>query len=129
MVAAKFSQHFTVDEANALIPFILSIWERVQALRSEMVAYQEDFERVHQAAPGNGGTETGTKLVEYSEGIGRLLKELDQKGVLVKDIENGLMDFPHIRENREVLLCWKVGEKSVSYWHEIDAGFRNRQPL
>ncbi|HUU46538.1 MAG TPA: DUF2203 domain-containing protein [Acidobacteriota bacterium] len=129
IVAHKFNKHFTVEEAEALLPFILSVFEQVQALREEMAAFRDDLQRVHEAAPGNGGDAKGTTLVEFSETIGRLLKTLDDKGILVKDIEGGIIDFPHLREDREVLLCWRMGEKTVSYWHDLDAGYRGRQPL
>ena len=57
------------------------------------------------------------------------MQGLEDEGILIKDVQGGLIDFPHIREDREVLLCWKIGEKKVEYWHEIETGFRGRQPL
>jgi Uncharacterized conserved protein, COG4911 len=50
-------------------------------------------------------------------------------GVLLRDIEQGIVDFPHLREGREVLLCWRLGEQRVEYYHELDTGFRERKPL
>lgn len=124
-----FEKHFTVDEANALLPHVLSVFEQVQSLRAELEEKRDSLEKVHNAVPGNGGSLDGSELVERSEAIGRLLGSLEELGVVVKDAETGLIDFPHILEEREVFLCWRIGEKAVAHWHELDTGFRGRQPL
>jgi len=126
---AMFEKHFTVDEANALIPHVLSLFEMVHSLRAELDEKKDALDQVHQALPGNGGSSLGRELVERSEAIGRLLAGLDEQGIIVKDPDTGLIDFPHIREDREVFLCWRIGEKTVAHWHELDTGFRGRQPL
>ena len=59
----------------------------------------------------------------------RLLAALTEVGIVVRDIDRGLIDFPAIIEGREVYLCWQLGEEEVGYWHELDAGFDGRQPL
>jgi hypothetical protein len=126
---SKFREHFTVEEANALLPSILSIFERVHAIREEMSEHQEEFEQTHKAAPTNGGSRDGSEMVSQSEAVGRLLMELEDKGIVLKDIDAGLIDFPHMREDEEVFLCWKIGEQRVTHWHALNAGFRGRQPL
>ena len=50
-------------------------------------------------------------------------------GILIKDVDTGLVDFPHMREEREVYLCWRLGEPKVEFWHDVDSGFSGRQPL
>ena len=125
----QFEKHFTVKEANALLPQIVSIFERIGALREELDERQTDLEGVHRAAPGNGGHHDGPELVTRSEMIGRLLLEVENLGAVVKDPDSGLIDFPHLRDGQEVFLCWKLGEKSVAHWHELDAGFQGRQSL
>ena len=57
------------------------------------------------------------------------LAEIDAIGVQVKDIETGLLDFPCLIDGETVLLCWKLGESRIEFWHTLDAGFRGRQPL
>jgi len=54
---------------------------------------------------------------------------LEQLGVLVKDLDSGLVDFPALRHGEEVLLCWQVGEDDVAYWHGVEEGFAGRKPL
>jgi hypothetical protein len=124
-----FNKHFTVDEANEMLPHILSVFEQIHSLREQLSERKEVLERVHKAAPGNGGGQDGAELVTLSESVARLVAGLEEKGILVKDIDAGLVDFPHMREEREVFLCWKLGEKSVGFWHDLETGFRGRQPL
>ncbi len=124
-----FSKHFAVDEADALLPHILSTFEKMRSFQAELEAKKESLDQIHHAAPGNGGSRKGHELVQSSESITRLIAGLENLGIIVKDLENGLVDFPHILDGREVFLCWRIGEKSVTQWHELDAGFRGRQPL
>jgi hypothetical protein len=126
---SHFTKHFTVDEANEMLPHILSVFEQIHSLREQLSERKDDLERVHKAAPGNGGGDDGAELVNLSESVARLVAGLEEKGILVKDIDTGLVDFPHMREEREVFLCWKLGEKSVGFWHDLETGFRGRQPL
>ena len=124
-----FEKHFTVEEANDLLPYVASVFEKIQSISEELTERKQDLEKLHRSAPGNGGGDKSVDVVIRSEAIGRYLADLEEKGILVKDIDTGLIDFPHMRENREVFLCWKLGEKTIEFWHEINAGFKGRQPL
>ena len=126
---AQFEKHFTVEEADALLPLINSVLDAAEALGSRLRDHQEELDAVHERIPGNGGAAHGAELAIVAEMIGRLVASIQDKGMIVKDLEQGLIDFPHWRDNREVFLCWQRGEKSVAYWHELDAGFRGRKPL
>ena len=68
-------------------------------------------------------------LIEILDAFQQAMKEIEDLGVLVKDFDIGLCDFPHKREGRVVYLCWKLDEDKVSWWHDMDAGFAGRQPL
>ncbi|HLV01558.1 MAG TPA: DUF2203 domain-containing protein, partial [Acidobacteriota bacterium] len=57
------------------------------------------------------------------------LAKIQDAGCLVKSVDEGLIDFPHIRDGREVYLCWRYGEDDIEYWHEVDAGFAGRTPI
>jgi hypothetical protein len=57
------------------------------------------------------------------------LEEITDRGIIVRDVASGLVDFPSLREGREVYLCWISGEDRIEYWHETDRGFAHRQPL
>jgi hypothetical protein len=70
-----------------------------------------------------------TYLSDYSQTFWRGMAQLQALGVVVKDLDRGLIDFPHRREGREVYLCWEYGEERIDYWHETDSGYSGRQPL
>jgi len=61
--------------------------------------------------------------------IRRAIRELERMGVQVKDVKSGLVDFPSRLDGREVLLCWRVGESKIEFWHDLQSGFAGRQPL
>jgi hypothetical protein len=82
---------------------------------------------------GNGHATMSANLEQQ---IKRLIDAIQEKinqitrlGIELKDIDRGLVDFPSLREGRVVYLCWLVSEPTVSYWHEVEAGFRGRRPL
>jgi hypothetical protein len=123
-------KYFTVEEANRLIPQIRAMIERLQRGRRRLLRHRPTSEAVARIAPGNGGgSDAGAYLSDYSQTFGRGLAQLQAMGVLLKDVERGLIDFPHWREGREVYLCWKYGEERIDYWHETDSGYTGRQPL
>ncbi|MDW8106261.1 MAG: DUF2203 domain-containing protein [Armatimonadota bacterium] len=124
-----FLRYFTVAEANALLPELrvklLRLQAMLQRLREE---YGERASELLRIASANG------KHPEWSESsvareIHKAVDELHQMGVLLRDIDQGIVDFPHLRNGREVLLCWRLGEERVEYYHELDTGFRARKPL
>jgi hypothetical protein len=58
-----------------------------------------------------------------------LINQVKEMGVIIKDVDKGLCDFPYMRQGRVVYLCWQLGEESISYWHDIETGFSGREPL
>ena len=77
----------------------------------------------------NTGSSIGTHYIEGLAQISESVAAIQETGCIVKSINEGLVDFPHLREGREVYLCWKHGEPDIGYWHEVDAGFAGRTPL
>jgi hypothetical protein len=124
----QFDRHFSLQEANDLLPQVLSVFERVNAIRDDLGEDADELDALHESSGGNGGSRKGSELLGRSESIAALLGTLEKNGIVIKDL-NGLVDFPHMRDGREVFLCWKLGEKSITHWHEIDAGYKGRQPL
>jgi hypothetical protein len=123
-------RYFSVEEANQLIPRIAGIVEHLRESRKRLLTSRPTAEAVAQKAGGNGGGRDSTGYFSaYSQTYGRGLAHLDALGVLVKDIERGLIDFPHWRQGREVYLCWQYGETRIDYWHDTDSGYSGRQPL
>jgi hypothetical protein len=121
---------FTIEEANRLIPQIQRLVERLRQGQQRLRSHRPTAEALAQNATGNGGgRDAGAYLSDYSHSFGGSLAELQALGVVLKDIEQGLIDFPHWRAGREVYLCWKYGEARIHYWHETDAGYSGRQPI
>ena len=123
-----YQRHFTAAEANAMLPTLAPILERLRDAKDELTD-EELHEALGEAAPGNGGGDPGRKVgVAFLE-VRRLLLTLGEAGVALKDIDRGLVDFPALRDGKEVFLCWELGEDEVAHWHELDAGYGGRRPL
>jgi hypothetical protein len=128
--AMEDKKYFTVDEANRLIPQIKAVVEELRRGRRRLLNHRPTAEAIaHKAAGNGGGSDASTYLTEYSQSFRQNLALLQETGVVLKDVERGLIDFPHWRGGREVYLCWEYGEERIGYWHETDAGYSGRQPL
>ena len=104
--------------------------------RRELGTALEKRERLGQVTGSNGGGfhprvpgQVDGAVDEAVDGIKRCVEELAALGVQVKDLDTGLVDFPSWRDGEEVLLCWRLGEDEVAWWHTLDGGFAGRQPL
>jgi hypothetical protein len=122
-------RYFTVEEANATLAVIRPLMDEVQDIREEVLRTQPDVWPVIQKAAGNGGSRAASLLAQNFERLDKLVHQILDTGAILKDINTGLLDFPSIRDNHEVYLCWRHGEERIEYWHEIDAGFAGREPL
>jgi len=126
---------FTVEEANLELPRLRQWLPRVQARRRRLDVVQHKLGEltVKAAADGNLLEEevhgTQREAQRLTEELNKLMARIKDLGCEIKDIEQGLVDFPSLREGREVYLCWRLGEEEVAFWHDLDAGFSGRQPL
>ena len=121
---------FTLDEANALIPWLAEKFQNLNLVRQEYVSIQE---RMNDSWINSSNEIEVTELKSTSDQLARQLEEgveeiLDQ-GIIVRDMSLGLVDFPSLRDNRDIYLCWIGGEVRVDYWHEVNQGFSHRQPI
>jgi hypothetical protein len=117
---------FTVEEADELVPELTAPLERIRASRQVVL---EGGRAVADSAAANGGGERGK---EYWEALRALRKDVEavlELGVVLRDPETGLIDFPARREGHDVFLCWRLGEERVMFWHSTDTGFGGRKPL
>jgi hypothetical protein len=125
---------FTLEEARSILPsvrqIVTALQEAKHALDRQMAALEALMERSGANGHGEASQTEARKGTEVAaERVDRLIQELIDLGVEMKGIEQGLVDFPSMREGRIVYLCWRLGEDDISYWHEVDAGFAGRQPL
>ena len=121
-------RHFTVAEANELLPGLVASLDTLRAARDRLTD-AEAHEALSDASPGNGGGTPGRSVGEAFLEVRRGIAELNTLGVVIRDLDRGLVDFPAIMEGREVYLCWQLGEPEVAYWHQVDSGFAGRMPL
>ena len=124
-------KYFTPEEADALIPELEKIFETVADLtaRAELKAAAL---RKRQTAPDYdqaGAAIERSQLQFLAQGINDLMKKIVELGALPKGVSPALVDFPSRVDGREAYLCWKLGEKRVSYYHPVDEGFSTRKPL
>lgn len=103
--------------------------ETMHSIRTEAMALRPDVWPVLEKAAGNGGSRKAGELLELFVNFEKALKELQGLGCELKGLEQGLVDFPALREGRTVYLCWQYNEPEITFWHEIDAGFAGRQLL
>jgi len=122
---------FTVEEANALLPTVQRVAQRIRRAYKRVVNQRESAQRAAaNAERGGGGMPNGAEYVRAVQELSGAISELDALGVQLKDYERGLLDFPSMREGRVVLLCWQLGEGDrIEWWHDMEAGFAGRQPL
>ena len=129
-------RHFTPDEANASLDEVRPLVERLVAHRREHVAALARQEELEGRIRGNGGgippatlADTAAAIEREARELARLVDEIGERGAEVKDLDEGLIDFPALRDGETVLLCWKLGEDEIRYWHRVEDGFAGRRPL
>jgi hypothetical protein len=127
-MAFLHSRHFSLTEARDLLHKIVPLLEEIVSLKQRLDDRGYDVYR-HQYFGGSGPN--GEQV--YPPEVERLVEvsqDIESKGILIKDLDQGLIDFPCIRENgEEVYLCWKLGEEDIDYWHRIPDGFAGRKAI
>ena len=123
------SKFFSVEEANAYIPQLLIDIPRIQILMKSLTDEYLDVDKARKKVQLNGGSMQGADYLNCILKINYLTDELESKGCVLKGIEHGLVDFPSLRDGKEVYLCWKNPEQQIEYWHDIQSGFTGRQRI
>lgn len=121
-------RHYSVEEANELLAKVKPVLRKLRDAK-DLLTDEDAHELLSEAAPANGGGEPGRQVGEAFLEVRRLLGALQEADIVVRDIDRGLIDFPAIRDSEEVYLCWELGEDAIAYWHDIETGYRGRQPL
>ncbi len=129
------STYFTREQAEALLPQVEPQLREIQALRLAAAELAARLVVQREKVAGNGHLpqddqrQTRDELDGVNERITERVERIQAWGILVKDLDTGLIDFPTLRDGHEVYLCWKLGEDRVRWWHPIETGFAGRQPL
>ncbi|MDX1596758.1 MAG: DUF2203 domain-containing protein [Nitrosopumilaceae archaeon] len=122
--------YFTVADANRALPDVIKKYEFALAKKKEVSKIEQEMQML---------MSTSNKFEDYIKTKQRInsaitqfysaVEVLENTGVVVKSIDQGLLDFPSLRFNEEVWLCWKYGETEIKFWHDKDSGFMGRKPI
>ena len=130
------SRYFTLEEAQECVPWLEEVFQTLGEARNQARRLSEEVADLEQRMSSNGGSDLDHRLSqsrrslkEQSDVIADAIQPVIERGISVKSIEQGLVDFPHLREGREVYLCWRQGEAAIHFWHDLDSGYAGRQAL
>jgi hypothetical protein len=136
MILRRLQRIFTPDEANAALTELQPLVEELVAAKRALDEAQERADDVSSRISGNGGGLPPAQLVEVHDLVSRratalakTLEQIQSLGVVVKDLDSGLVDFPSVRDGEDVLLCWQLGEDEVAFWHRYEDGYAGRRPI
>jgi hypothetical protein len=119
-------RRFTLEEAEAALPDLREALERMRVARQTLL---RTAERVKEVVAGNGGGPDSTAYSEAAETLQAEVERINAMGIILRDVESGLVDFPSERDGREIYLCWQLGEDHVGFWHPPETGMAGRTPL
>ena len=120
---------FTLAEATALIPQLETFLSKVKDGRTILIHTKNEIKKACANAELGGGSVVGPRYITALEDMHENLQAIQETGVIAKDLDLGLCDFPFYLNGRIVYLCWKLGEDKIEWWHEINTGFSERQPI
>jgi hypothetical protein len=126
---------YTIEEANALLPEVRAVLLQLAVEKGRLEQVVASLTAHADAGSGNGNAahadalaRSEAEMTEIGGGMRALVEHLESLGVELRDLEQGLVDFPGERDGRPVWLCWRLAEPAVGHWHPIDEGFNSRQP-
>ncbi|MFP6737373.1 MAG: DUF2203 domain-containing protein [Planctomycetota bacterium] len=129
-MARREQKLFELDEARSTLPLVSRIVSDIVEVTAQMKEiYLEIREVAGEGSDRERLDELQERLQEIADGRSEFFEELAALGVEMKDPNKGLIDFPALLDGRVVYLCWKLGEETVEHWHELTAGFDNREPV
>ena len=127
-MTAEHERHYSLEGASALLPRVAELLAKMRAAR-ERLGDEEARAALADAGGSNGGGQPGKLVSEGFLELRESMLELRERGIVLRDLDRGLVDFPSERDGREVYLCWEEGEDEVGYWHDLDSGYGGREPL
>ena len=122
--------YFTPQDANRILPDVKKLFSNIINQKNKVIKLQEELQRM--VNDGTKFTHFINKKRELNNAVCKLyqtIADLENKGVMIKSVDEGLLDFPSLRFDEEVWLCWKEGENEIKFWHRKDEGFMGRKPL
>ena len=127
-MAHQFKQHYTRDQARALLPQIRQWLKQLSALRRKLSECDQRLASL--TAGGNDvGGETVNRWVRVAADVKATLAEFQRREIQIKELDRGLIDFPAILNGKEVFLCWEQDEDDIEFWHDLESGYAGRERL
>jgi hypothetical protein len=124
----RHRRHYTLDEARAQLGWVTGKLGAMRVAR-ERLTDEQARQALADAAPTNGGGRPGRQVGEAFLALQAGVAAFAAREIVLRDLDRGLIDFPAIRDGREVYLCWIDGEPDIGFWHELDAGYAGREAL
>ena len=124
----RHARHYTLEQARERLPWVQDKLAALRDARARLTD-QEARQALADGSPTNGGGHPGKQVGEAFVELQNGIAEFDRRGIVLRDLDSGLIDFPSIRDGQEIYLCWIDRESDIGFWHELDAGFAGRQPL
>jgi len=124
----RHKRHYTLEEARGELPWVSARLAAMRGARTRL-SNAETRQALAALAPGNGGGHAGRAVGDAFLELQSAAAALEEREIVLRDLDRGLVDFPAIRDGREVYLCWVDGEPDIGFWHELDAGYAGREPL
>jgi hypothetical protein len=125
---------FTIEQAEKMLPVVERLLKKAQRLRDKIAWILETNDVVLEISSDEGFHYFMTEQVRVNKQFHKLyfqfyksIEELNALGVIVKDIDEGLVDFPFRLNGQEAFLCWQLGEDKIRYWHDLESGFEGRR--
>ncbi|MED5579337.1 MAG: DUF2203 domain-containing protein [Nitrospinota bacterium] len=124
----KKDKLYTLPEARSLISEIRPKLQNLSSIWKKILPYSKQFEELKKNADRGGGTLGNLKhYYSYIVELNKIMSYLQKLNIEIKDISQGLIDFPSLKDGRVVYLCWKMDEETISHWHETQDGFAGRK--
>lgn len=125
-MSPQHARHYSLEEATALLPRVTELLATMRAARDRL---GDSEARTALAEASNGGGEPGKVVSGGFLELRESMLELREREIVLRDLDRGLIDFPALRDGREIYLCWQEGEPEIGYWHDPDTGFAGRRRL
>jgi len=127
-MAYVYRQHYTPEEARALLPQVRDWLRKLQLLRGRLEKYDPQMNSLLASGQDAGGATVSTWVRTVAD-MKTVLMEFQKRDIQIKELDRGLLDFPAILGGKEVFLCWEQDEEDIEFWHDLHSGYAGRERL
>ena len=120
-------RYFTIKSANEALPAVIEKFNNLKKQKNEIIKAEQELQLT--ASNFEQYMAQKQKLNSEMTKFYQLIEDLEETGVLLKGLDQGLLDFPSKRFDEDVWLCWKEGETEIKFWHDMNSGFNGRKPI